>query len=1064
MPRRAPARAGGASRQALDFERSLVLNRYFLAQLGAAEWEDLRARLDRVPEEVWDDGQSAFFKALAAPLKDTALREKLAAYDLRILASERELARGRGVFRYKYFQWLAVLFTEMFLDALTDQPAALRRKLNEFFKAEHVRGALPAGMTEFTDEDLRRIAFFMATGSGKTLLLHTHLRQLRHYLAHGAHPEMLANRADGRREWDNILLITPNEGLTEQHLLELRESGVECGRLVEERGAGSGRGLFGPKVMVVEIHKLAEEASGDGVSIALAELGENNLVLVDEGHKGAGAEGQTWKNRQRALSRGGFVVEYSATFAQAVGAASGGKRDALMSDYGKCILVDYSYRHFHGDGYGKDFEVLNLSAGHEERAQELLVGGLLVYYQQLRLFLSHGRDFRSYEIARPLWVMLGSSVSKRQGGKADTSKAAKDERADVAKVVAFIKRFLEEQAWAVKVIGDVLAGNSGFQDADTKADLFAERIAHLRKLTAQGLYGDITKHVFHGAGGLELWQLTGAAGEIGLRVSAPSGREKPYFAVINIGDVPSFEKHVKEQLALEVKDDKLTGSLFKVIQAADSPVHLLVGAKKFIEGWSSWRVSAMALLNMGSGEGSQVIQLFGRGVRLRGKNRSLKRSARLPDEAPHPPEITPLETLYIFGWNATYVESFRKMLERERCFREVTVGTENLFPKEKSLPVPQTRKGFDVRGETFRVTAENLGVSIDLTPRMQSFEGKSAHVGSGTFGDSERVDFSQPAVLALVNVPALYETMLAHKRTRRLDHFYVPRGVVPDVLRHCEVSVSARDRRDPEVLHDAAARACKTYLDRFAARTERGRESEEIAPGKLVVAEQPVTYRVRTTSDELFKELEDLVKKGAGELQKTEWRKPIPRLHIERHLYTPLLRDPKDKAYAVANLAISPPGLSKNESELLERLWGFWDTKRNTPPFQGVEIFLLRNQAKTGVGFFKLSGFYPDFLLWLRRKSDGRVHLRFLETHGMHHGGLFLKNSPKIECLKELDALTARKDFKKLKFSMDGYILTTTPREDIPGADDKTWQELTRDFRLMDQTALDIPTLLGMPA
>jgi hypothetical protein len=214
----------------------------------------------------------------------------------------------------------------------------------------------------------------------------------------------------------------------------------------------------------------------------------------------------------------------------------------------------------------------------------------------------------------------------------------------------------------------------------------------------------------------------------------------------------------------------------------------------------------------------------------------------------------------------------------------------------------------------------------------------------------------------------------------------------------------------------------------------------------------------------LFKELEGLVKKGMGELQKTEWRKPLPRLHIERHLYSPVLRDPKDKAYAVADLAISPPGLSKNESELLERLWGFWETKRNDEPFKGVEIFLLRNQAKTGVGFFKQSGFYPDFLLWLRHKPSGRVHLRFLESHGMHHGGLFLKNSTKIDCLKELETISSRKDFAKAKFSMDGFILTTTPLGDIPGADGKTWDELTRDYHLMEQTVKNVTPLLEMPA
>lgn len=36
-------------------------------------------------------------------------------------------------------------------------------------------------------------------------------------------------------------------------------------------------------------------------------------------------------------------------------------------EYGRSILFDYSYRHFHEDGYGKDFSVLNLEKGYEGR-------------------------------------------------------------------------------------------------------------------------------------------------------------------------------------------------------------------------------------------------------------------------------------------------------------------------------------------------------------------------------------------------------------------------------------------------------------------------------------------------------------------------------------------------------------------------------------------------------------------------------------------------------------------------------------------------------------------------
>ena len=35
------------------------------------------------------------------------------------------------------------------------------------------------------------------------------------------------------------------------------------------------------------------------------------------------------------------------------------RNDQLTTEYGKAIVFDYSYRYFHGDGYGKDFHILN---------------------------------------------------------------------------------------------------------------------------------------------------------------------------------------------------------------------------------------------------------------------------------------------------------------------------------------------------------------------------------------------------------------------------------------------------------------------------------------------------------------------------------------------------------------------------------------------------------------------------------------------------------------------------------------------------------------------------------
>jgi hypothetical protein len=53
-------------------------------------------------------------------------------------------------------------------------------------------------------------------------------------------------------------------------------------------------------------------------TVATGAFEGNNLVLVDEGHRGTGSAGGVWMARRAALVRGGFAFEYSATFSQSV--------------------------------------------------------------------------------------------------------------------------------------------------------------------------------------------------------------------------------------------------------------------------------------------------------------------------------------------------------------------------------------------------------------------------------------------------------------------------------------------------------------------------------------------------------------------------------------------------------------------------------------------------------------------------------------------------------------------------------------------------------------------------
>ena len=108
-------------------------------------------------------------------------------------------------------------------------------------------------------------------------------------------------------------------------------------------------------------------------------------------------------------------------------------------------------------------------------------------------------------------------------------------------------------------------------------------------------------------------RIKGESGEITLKVGAA---EEP-FGLINVGDAKGLCDHI-EEVAKEygtqvvVGESDFTEAMFASVKNSTSPVNLLIGSKKFVEGWDCWRVSTMGLMHVGKSEGTQIIQLFGR--------------------------------------------------------------------------------------------------------------------------------------------------------------------------------------------------------------------------------------------------------------------------------------------------------------------------------------------------------------------------------------------------------------------------------------------------------------------
>lgn len=74
-----------------------------------------------------------------------------------------------------------------------------------------------------------------------------------------------------------------------------------------------------------------------------------------------------------------------------------------MEEYGKSIIVDYSYKYFYSDGYGKDYRIYNLQGTVDPEQKHLyLVGCLLSFYQQMKLFEVNADALREFRIEKPL--------------------------------------------------------------------------------------------------------------------------------------------------------------------------------------------------------------------------------------------------------------------------------------------------------------------------------------------------------------------------------------------------------------------------------------------------------------------------------------------------------------------------------------------------------------------------------------------------------------------------------------------------------------------------------------
>lgn len=1025
-----------SKKQDKKLHEQLVLNKYFLDLIGIDDFiKDLKYLKDS-RLEGYENGRSKFILEIINRNNIKISKDKLFKYDYNIKKHTNHINQERKKYskeiKWKYFQYLSILFVEMYLDMYFENKESLKNDLNKYLAEFNNKNNTQ--IQEFKDEDLTKIALWNATGSGKTLIMHMNILQYKYYI----------NIYKKQNNISNIILLTPNEGLSYQHKQEINKSNIKA-KIFDEN-----IDLFNynssKNITIIDIHKIRRK-KGDK-TIALESLGTDNFVLIDEGHLGLNNNSSSdlsWNEIRNTLSENGFCIEYSATFGQAIDS----KNKESLNEYSKSIIFDYSYKYFYNDGYGKDYRIINMTNVESEYDKfKYLVGSLLTFYQQLKLY--NTGNYTIFNIEKPLMIFVGSKVNAVRTEKGKNV-------SDILEVLNFIQRFIKNNNDETKTtIKNVLDGNSGINHKDI--DIFKNKLSEINKLYKREfksnidlLFQDIFDVLFNSkssTGILYLDLLKNADGEIAIRLS-----DNEYFGVINVGDSDKLLKLFEEN-KFNTTINTISDSLFKTIKEKDSNIKFLIGSKKFTEGWDSWRVSCIGLMNIGKKEGSQIIQLFGRGIRLKGYNFNLKRSSKsksyelgfkYTDK-----NINILETLNIFGINADYMQEFKNMIEREdtplnddkELFSIPIIKNidENEISRLKVISIKDNLE--------FKKDASNIVLSsptkyikenkiiLDLYKNVEEITSISKQKLYSITKDKVYFDNTK---ISFMNFDKIYFDLISYKKDRRFYNVNITKDFIKELLLDNSWYEILIPKQEFVFSFDSIPRyeeiattLLERYIEKFFKKSRLDWEKDKIefvslTPEKCFNFSE---YLIEINNEEIdiIDKINELIKDFENDKINSSINfeyysdKELRFIGFDRHLYTPLVY----KSSNIKDIRVSPISLNEGESCFVDSIIKYYEQNKDGT-LSNKEMYLMRNMVKQ-VGFFEEGNFYPDFIMWLI--CDDKEYITFIDPKGLIHTSI---DGEKVNLYKNIkkyqDILNKNNSNKEI--ILNSFILSVTPKEKL---------------------------------
>ncbi|GAA7354616.1 DEAD/DEAH box helicase family protein [Helicobacter pylori] len=482
---------------------------------------------------------------------------------------------------------------------------------------------------------INRLAFYMATGSGKTIVIIKLVELLSVAMGMGLIPKK------------NIMFFSANENLIKQFEKEIEKynRGKDFSKQIDFKNLKKvthkdfhrvPKGFFEKIALFYYRTDLMSDKESKENLLNYKDYWDNgeNYVILDEAHKGNKSESK----RQAIfslLSLKGFLFNFSATFTE--------ESDLITSVY------NLSVGEWVKLGYGKESVLLkknNLNAFKDskdlnDREKEIaLLKALLLlgmqkrykiegyFYDPLMLVFTHSVNIKNSD-AEIFFKTLARVIENDDGN--DFIKAKED--------------LLEE-------IKDPEFLFSANKDKDYKVKVFKEG---LKSMDFKGLKEEV---FYANSGHIEVIINPKNNQEIAFKLNTSD----KVFCLIRIGDITEW---ICEKLkSVKVVSKNLSFKEESYFSQIDrSSINILVGSRTFETGWDSTRPSVILFLNIGLDDDTKklVKQSFGRGVRIESVKNQRQRLAYLDiDEAIKEnlkPNAAMLETLFVIPTNHASLEA-----------------------------------------------------------------------------------------------------------------------------------------------------------------------------------------------------------------------------------------------------------------------------------------------------------------------------------------------------------------------------------------------------------------------